>query len=101
MSDNPQVNLTADNFPTSAALFNNLGIGFGDIVDDMNAIITQANQTNDSTIVLTGQIIDEINVFQFILEVSMIPPVRFLTLLNFCGWGLTSLLMQNPMTTPC
>jgi hypothetical protein len=72
MKNNPQVNVTADDFNSSATVFNNLGLAFSDFVDDMNTLTNQSIQANDSTIITTGQFFEEVSYFSYILEVSLI-----------------------------
>jgi hypothetical protein len=72
MIDHPQVNLTADDFNSSAAVFSNLGTGFGDFVNDLNYFTATSMQENNSAIVPTGQLFEEMSLFYFILDVSTI-----------------------------
>ena len=71
MTNHPQANVTVDNFQSSATLFSNLGLAFGDFADDMNALTNQSIQANDSAIIETGQLFELVSIFSYILQVSM------------------------------
>jgi hypothetical protein len=72
MDGNPHVNITATDFNSSAYLFNSLGIPFGDFVNDMNTFTTLGIESNDSTIVPTGQLFEKMFFYSNILDVSTV-----------------------------
>ena len=75
MNNNTGVNVTATDFNSSALLFSNLGIGFNDFVNDMNLYTTLGIKNNDSTIVRTGQLFEEMSLIYTILDVSAACPL--------------------------
>lgn len=70
MNKNPGVNLTADNFNSSKLLFNKWGLAFNDIVNDLNGYTTMAQQSNNSDIIRTGQLWEELAIFNYLLKVA-------------------------------
>ena len=68
----PDINVTATDFNSSALLFSGLGIPFGDFVNDMNKFASHGEQLNDSIIVPTGQLFEEMYFYPNILNVSTI-----------------------------
>jgi hypothetical protein len=66
--------MTAADFNSSAAKFDNLGLSFQDFVDVMNSNIDESIQTNDSDIVLGGLLQYEVSVFSYLLEVGTMCP---------------------------
>jgi hypothetical protein len=82
MNSNPHVNVTATDFG-SEYLFESLGSAFSDFVDDMNTFTTLGIQLNDSTIVPTGQLFEEMSLYNTILDVS--------ALCMFIGFSILSL----------
>lgn len=70
MNSHPGINVTATDFNSSAYLFNSLGMPFGDFVNDVNAFTTLGIQLNDSTIVPTGQLFEEMFLYYNVLDVS-------------------------------
>ena len=81
MDSHPGVNVTATDYNSSAALFSGLGIPFGDFVNDMNRFTSHGIQLNDSTIVPTGQLFEEMYLYSNILDVSTIYPLGSLMLM--------------------
>lgn len=79
IADNPGRNVTAGNFSMSIQLFNTLGIAFNDFVDDMNLFISTAQQENNSAIVTTGMLFEEMSLFWNILHVSAAGPSDSIT----------------------
>jgi hypothetical protein len=63
MDSHPDVNVTATDFNSSALLFSGLGIPFGNFVNDMNKFASHGEQLNDSTIVPTGQLFEEMYLY--------------------------------------
>jgi hypothetical protein len=82
MSSHPGVNVTATDFTSSAALFSGLGIPFGDFANDMNKFTTRGIQLNDSSIVPTGQLFEEMYLYSNILDVSKICSLGSLILMS-------------------
>ena len=72
MNSHPGVNVTAADFNSSAVMFSGLGIPFGDFVRDMNKFTHRGKQLNDSTIVPTGQLFEEMFLYSNILYVCTI-----------------------------
>jgi len=70
MYDNPNTNLSASNFNSTAYLLNNLGLSINDFVDDLNRFTAVAN--GSSSILAAGQLSEEMSVFANILDVSVI-----------------------------
>jgi hypothetical protein len=68
MFDNPNTNLSASNFNSTAYLFNNLGLSINDFVDDLNRFTAVANGNN--SVLIAGQLGEEMSVFANILDVS-------------------------------
>jgi len=69
MKDNPRINITATDFDSSEKLFNNQGVPFDDFVDALNTYITDGVQQNDSSIVPTGQLLQEMSLYYNILYI--------------------------------
>jgi hypothetical protein len=82
MDSHPGVNVTATDFTSSAVLFNGLGIPFGDFVNDMNRFTSHGIQLNDSTIVPTGQLFEEMQLYSNVLDVSTINSLGSLILMS-------------------
>jgi hypothetical protein len=82
MGSHPGVNVTATDFNSSADLFSGLGIPFGDFVNDMNKFTSRGKQLNDSTIVPTGQLFEEMYLYSNILDVSKICSLGSLILMS-------------------
>jgi len=82
MDSHPSVNVTATDYNSSAALFSGLGVPFGDFVNDMNRFTTRGIQLNDSTIVPTGQLFEEMYLYSNILDVSKICSLGSLILMS-------------------
>jgi hypothetical protein len=70
MNNQPGVNLTVDNFNTSKLLFNKWGLAFDNIVNDLNKYITVAQARNNSDIVRTGQLWEEMVIYNYLLKVT-------------------------------
>lgn len=70
MKTHPGVNLTADNFESSKPMFDKLGFQFDDMVDEMNMYVTLAQQQNSSDIIGTGELLNRMSMFEYILLVS-------------------------------
>jgi len=69
MNNHPYANMTGTDFNSSAFLFDSLGIAFSDFVNDMNTFTTLGIQLNDSTIVPTGQLFEEMFLYNNILDI--------------------------------
>lgn len=70
MNNHPGVNLTVGGFESSIPLFDNLGYPLDDMVIDLNTYVTLAQQQNNSDIIRTGQLLNQMSMFQYILMVS-------------------------------
>jgi len=57
-----------DNFNTSKLLFNKWGLAFDNIVNDLNKYITVAQTKNNSDIVRTGQLWEEMVIYNYLLK---------------------------------
>ena len=68
MFDNPNTNLSASNFGSAAYLFNDLGLSIDDFVDDLNRFTAVAK--GNMSILVAGQLSEEISLFSHILGVS-------------------------------
>jgi hypothetical protein len=69
MNNHPGSNLTVEGFNSSEFLFNRLGLGMEGIVDDLNYFVGLAQTQNDSNVITAGQLVEEVAVFQYILNV--------------------------------
>ena len=69
MYDNPNTNLSASNFNSTAYLLNNLGLSINDFVDDLNRFTATAN--GNTSILAAGQLYEEMSIFANILDVSV------------------------------
>lgn len=72
MNNQPGANLTVDSFKASNLLFNKWGLAFDDIVNDLNKYITLAQERNDSDIVRTGQLWEEMAIYNYLLKVTTV-----------------------------
>ena len=70
MNNHPGSNLTVEGFNSSEFLFNRLGLGMEGIVDDLNYFVGLAQTQNDSNVITAGQLVEEVAVFQYILNVK-------------------------------
>lgn len=70
MNNHPGVNLTANSFNASKLLFNKWGLAFDDIVNDLNKYITLAQKSNNSDIIRTGQLWEEMAIYYYLLKVK-------------------------------
>ena len=68
MFANPNTNLSASNFDSTAHLFNDLGLSIEDFVDDLNRFTAIAK--GNVSIVTAGQLSEELSLFNNILDVS-------------------------------
>jgi hypothetical protein len=68
MFNNPNTNLSASNFNSTAYLFNDLGLSIDDFVDDLNRFTAIAK--GNMSILAAGQLSEEISLFSNILQVS-------------------------------
>lgn len=70
MNNNPGVNLTVDNFQHYEPLFDRLGFSFEDMVNELNSYVALAKQENSSDVISTGQLLNRMEMYQYILVVS-------------------------------
>lgn len=69
MNNHPGVNLTVDDLESYAPLFDKLGFSFEDMLDELNSYVALAKQQNNSDVITTGQLLNRMEMYQFILQV--------------------------------
>jgi hypothetical protein len=74
VNSHPGVNVSTTDVLSSEPVFTNLGLAISDFVDSKNFYIVQALQQNDSTIISTGQLQDEMILIYDVLYVSTTCP---------------------------
>lgn len=99
VNTNPGVNISSSsqNFTQATELFSDLGLAFDDFVQNMNFYITADKQTNNNTNVPTGELLETVNLYWTILDVSL-PSV---SVLKCCSnHALDRLLRHHPTMVP-
>ena len=101
VNTHPGVNISSNStdFTQATELFSDLGLAFDDFVQDMNIYIVTDLQTNNNTNVPTGELLETVNLYWNILDVSLPWGVSFAQIL--CFLRLIRLLKHHPMTVPC
>jgi len=74
MNNNPGVNLTVDNFQHYEPLFDRLGFSFEDMVNELNSYVALAKQENSSDVISTGQLLNRMEMYQYILVIYEASP---------------------------